>query len=102
MNNIIDKIIRDVTNKKYRKVDINPKNIHWDTTYDIDFESEDRIVDESMNTFLYLWGKAHDDSRVDVFEYILIPESVNEDDFKNTSFEELLHFISPQTKITQT
>ena len=67
-----------------------------------EFTFDKAQLDEYVcNTLIYKWFVDHKDHRCKDFTYILKPDKKVQVDMKNVSFEELLNFISPQTKKTR-
>tara|TARA_Y100000310_G_C20698245_1_gene827249 strand:- start:1121 stop:1483 length:363 start_codon:yes stop_codon:yes gene_type:complete len=59
--------------------------------------NEDEIDEYICNLLIYKWLIDHKDKRYNNFTVILKPKNT-QFDLKKVSFNELLHFISPQTK----
>lgn len=65
------------------------------------FTFEETQTDEYVcNILIYKWLRDHKDTRAKDFSLILQPEHIKVD-LKDVSFDELMHFISPETKKTQ-
>ena len=64
--------------------------------------STERLHQEVVKFLLYKWCIDNTDNRYkDIYQSVVIPKDIN-GDLKNVPFNEILMFISPQTKITWT
>ena len=64
------------------------------------FVFNEKMIDEYVcNFMIYKWLYDHHDKRCRDFTFVLIPRGMRAN-MKDISFEDLMHFISPQTKKT--
>ena len=104
LNEIFYNICKSFKNKNYKLIPfVEEEYIMCDPKDVVVFPKiieNDKIIDEALNTLLYEWMDDHKDTRYkECLKYVFVTTDFDVD-LSKVSFEELMHFVSPQTKKT--